>query len=435
MRFESNARTYPLHLPLVPVEGRGAQLRDASGRWFYDCLAGAGAAALGWNHPVICEAIQSVLSSGAPLLTLDFPTPLRDAFFEELVRTLPPELANDCVVHLCGPSGANAVEAALSVAEIATGGDEHVAMEGAFHGCTRGARGVSTGGGLRHAGTVLNKGTYFLPFPQDYRCPFQVGGAESVERATQMAENLLFSPHSPLTRPASIITECVQGEAGSLPAPSAWLKALRAGSERRGIPLIVDEIQAGVCRTGKTWSFEHGDIVPDILVASKGLGAGLPIAVIVLRESLNKWRPGAFTGTFRGNAMAFASATAMLRFAREQELAKRATQLGDRLHAALARLQKNSALIGEVRGRGLMLGVDIVDPDAAADRRGTRPPSALRARRLQRACFEEGLIVEVGGANVNVIRFLPPLTITAAEVDIISELFARALRRSEGDAS
>jgi diaminobutyrate-2-oxoglutarate transaminase len=434
MRFESNARTYPLHLPLIPVEGRGAQLRDVSGRWFYDCLAGAGAAALGWNHPVIHEAIQSVLASGAPLLSLDFPTPLRDAFFDELLRSLPPELANDAVVHLCGPSGANAVEAALTVAEIATGGDEHIAMEGAFHGCTRGARSVSTGGGLRHAGVALNKGTYFLPFPQDYRCPFQVGGAESLKLATQVADNLLFSPHSPLTKPASIITECVQGEAGSIPAPAAWLQALRERSQRRGIPLIVDEIQAGVCRTGKTWSFEHSGIVPDILVASKGLGAGFPIAVIVLREHLNTWKPGAFTGTFRGNALAFASATATLRFAREQELAKRVEQLGERLLNALIRIQKGSQSIGDVRGRGLMLGIDIVDPDAPADRRGTRPPSPVRARRLQRACFEEGLIVEVGGANVNVIRFLPPLTITQAEVDIISELFARALRRSESEA-
>jgi diaminobutyrate-2-oxoglutarate transaminase len=432
MRLESNARTYPLHLPLVPVEGRGAQLRDASGRWFYDCLAAAGAAALGWNHPVINEAIQSVLASGAPLLTLDFPTPLRDAFFDELLRSLPPELSADAVVHLCGPSGANAVEAALTAAEIATGGDEHIAMEGAFHGCSRGARGVSTGGGLRRAGNVLQKSAHFLPFPQEYRCPFGVGGAESVRLASCMAENLLFGPHSALTKPASIIVECVQGEAGSLPAPAAWLRSLRGYADRRGIPLIADEIQAGVCRTGKTWSFEHSGIVPDIMVASKGLGAGIPIAVIVMRRSVNVWKPGAFTGTFRGNSMAFATAAATLRFARENNLAQQAALLGEQLLGALRRVQAASTCIGEVRGRGLMAGVDVVDPDAPADRRGTRPPAARLARRLQRACFEEGLIVEVGGAYENVIRFLPPLIVTAAEVDIIADLFARAVHKIEG---
>jgi diaminobutyrate-2-oxoglutarate transaminase len=434
MKFESNARTYALNLPLVPVEGSGAQLRDASGRWYYDCLAAAGAAALGWNHPVINEAIQTVLASGAPLLTLDFPTPFRDAFCEELLRTMPPELAADGVVHLCGPSGANAVEAALTAAEVATGGDEHIAMEGAFHGCTRGARGVSTGGGLRRAGNALEKRAYFLPFPQEYRCPFGVGGAESVQLASRMAENLLFGPNTPLTKPASLIVECVQGEAGSLPAPAAWLRTLRECASRRGIPLIADEIQAGVCRTGATWSFEHGGIVPDIVVASKGLGAGVPIAVMVMRRDLNTWKPGAFTGTFRGNTMAFATATALLRFAREQDLATRVGVLGERLLAALRRVQNSASSIGEVRGRGLMAGVEIVDPDAPPDARGTRPPAAQRARALQRACFEEGLIVEIGGAYENVVRFLPPLTITAAEVEIIADLFARAVRKAEGAA-
>ncbi len=431
MIVESNARTYPLHLPLVPVEGKGTQLRDASGRWFYDCLAGAGAAALGWNHPVVRAAIEEVLASGAPLLTLDFPTPYQDAFVAELLRSLPPELRDDGVVHLCAPSGANAIEAALTVAEIATGGDEHVALEGAFHGCTRGARGVSTGGGLRRAGNALDKRTHFLPVPQEYRCPFRVGGAESVRLATCVAENLLFSPHSPLAKPASLLVECVQGEAGSLPAPAAWLRALRDGATRRAIPLIADEIQAGVCRTGTTWSFEHSGVVPDIVVASKGLGAGVPIAVIVMRRRLNTWRPGAFTGTFRGNTMAFATATATLRFAREQNLAQQVAAVGEHLLASLRSAQRNARSIGEVRGRGLMLGVDIVDLEAPADRRGTRPPAPEQARRLQRACFEEGLIVEVGGAHGNVIRFLPPLTITVAEVDIIGELFARALRKSE----
>jgi diaminobutyrate-2-oxoglutarate transaminase len=432
MRFESNARTYALNLPLVPVEGRGAQLRDASGRWFYDCLAAAGAAALGWNHPVITEAIQTVIASGAPLLTLDFPTPFRDAFLDELLRTLPPELAVDAVVHLCGPSGANAVEAALTVAEVATGGDEHIAFEGAFHGCTRGARGVSTGGGLRRAGNVLDKRTHFLPFPQEYRCPFGVGGAQSVELASRMAENLLFGPSSPLGKPASIIAECVQGEAGSLPGAASWLRTLRECASRRGIPLIADEIQAGVYRTGAAWSFEHAGIVPDIVVASKGLGAGVPIAVIVMRGGLNVWKPGAFTGTFRGNTMAFATATAMLRFAREHDLAARVAVLGERLLAGLRRIQSTSSTIGDVRGRGLIAGVEIVDPDAPGDARGTRPPAAARARKLQQACFEEGLIVEIGGTHENVVRFLPPLTITAAEIDAITDLFARALRKTEG---
>lgn len=429
MRAESNARTYARHLPLVPVEGRGVMIRDVSGRWFYDCLAGAGAASLGWNHEVVSEAIQRVLSSGVPWLTLDLPTPIRDAFMEELLRAMPAELARDGVIHLCGPGGANAIEAALVVAEAATGASEHVAMQGGFHGCSRGARSIS--GSLRTGRQDASDRCHFLPFPQRYRCPHGVGGDEGVRLSQRAAERLFSGAGRPAGGFASIVVECVQGEAGSLPAPAAFVQTLRACASEHGIPLIADEVQAGVCRTGAMWSFEHSGVVPDIVVASKGLGGGVPIAVIVMKSALNVWDAGAFTGTFRGNAMAFAASTAVLQFIRDQDLCRAVDARGAQLMSGLERIGMRTGMIGEVRGKGLMIGVEIVERDSEADPRGVRPASRRGARQLQRACFDEGLIVEVGGRDDNVIRFLPPLTVSAAEIEAIVELFGRAVSRSE----
>jgi diaminobutyrate-2-oxoglutarate transaminase len=427
-KHESGARTYSRHFALTPVEGKGVWIRDQTGRWLLDCVGGAGAAILGWSHPVVNEALQSVLSSGAPLLSLDLPTPLRDRFTDELLMSLPPDLARDAVIHLCAPSGANAIEAALAVAEIATGNSEHIGVEGGFHGCTQGARAVSSGGGLRQHLPSVYRAAHFLPLPQDYRCPFGVGGQQSVELAIRAASHLLLDPHSPVVHPASLIVECVLGEGGSIPAPCAWLRALRQFSEQAGIPMIADEVQAGMGRTGSTWSFEHSGIVPDIVAISKGLGGGVPIAVIVMKSKLNTWQPGAFTGTFRGSALAFAAGAAVLRFAREENLPHRAAVSGHRLVQALQQIQAAEPCIGEVRGLGLMVAAEIVDLQAPPDWRGVRPPAPELARSIQRECFDRGLMVELGGVYDNVVRFLPPLIISGEEIDFVVSQFADGVR-------
>jgi diaminobutyrate-2-oxoglutarate transaminase len=180
-------------------------------------------------------------------------------------------------------------------------------------------------------------------------------------------------------------------------------------------------------RTGRAWAFEHAGIEPDMMVISKGIGGGLPIAVLVLRPELNVWEPGAFTGTFRGNALAFAAAEATLRFARESGLGGHVTAVGRRMLAGLTEATSGTAGVGEVRGVGLMLGVEIVDGGADPDERGVLPPDSAGARRIQGRCFERGLLVEIGGAYGNVVRFLPPLIITEAEADEAVELFAAAV--------
>lgn len=426
---ESAAATYSRRLPIRPVEARGARVRADDGRWYVDCLAAAGAMSLGWNHPAVNEAVMKTVSSGEPLLSLDFHTPSRDRFVEELLSILPVRLATDASVHLCSPSGASAVEAALMLAEIATGGREHIGVQGGFHGCTRAARAASSGGGLRRQPVVLSPHASFLPYPQEYRSPFGVGGERGVELAIAAAE-AVTRPHSGVTAPASLIAEFVLGEGGVIPAPARWGQALRRTASTLGVPLIADEVQAGMYRTGPAWAFQHSGIEPDMMVISKGLGSGIPIAVLVVRKEFDVWEPGAFTGTFRGNAMAFAAASAVIRFARENGLRRQVTARGKIFLDGLNAVASDSALVGDVRGVGLMLGVEIVDPDVPWPDDAGAPAPELAAR-IQQACLQHGLIVETGGQYGNVVRFLPPLTIDEPDIAAALNAFDAALSAVE----
>ncbi|EPH44074.1 putative Diaminobutyrate--2-oxoglutarate aminotransferase [Streptomyces aurantiacus JA 4570] len=477
---ESAARTYARALPIVPVRARGMTIEGADGRRYLDCLSGAGTLALGHNHPVVLESIRTVLDSGAPLHVLDLATPVKDAFTTELFRTLPPALADRARIQFCGPAGTDAVEAALKLARTATGREGLLAFTGAYHGMTAGA--LEASGGARDVRVAR------LPYPQDYRCPFGIGGARGAELAARWTENLLDDTKSGVPAPAAMILEPVQGEGGVLPAPDAWLRRMREITAARGIPLIADEVQTGVGRTGAFWAVEHSGIVPDILVLSKAIGGSLPLAVVVYRDDLDVWPPGAHAGTFRGNQLAMAAGAATLAYVRENRLADRAAVLGSRMLAGLRSLAADHPCIGEVRGLGLMLGVELVDPGepgpgagesgAAArvrpgpqqhalpqqqalplphpqhslpQQRGhqkqpqpqphtqshdlpdTRPhPAAPElAVAVQRECLRRGLIVELGGRHSSVVRLLPPLTITDEQATAVLDRLADALAAAE----
>ncbi|EGX61191.1 class III aminotransferase [Streptomyces zinciresistens K42] len=351
---ESAARTYARALPIVPVRARGLTIEGADGRRYLDCLSGAGTLALGHNHPVVLEAIRKVLDSGAPLHILDLATPVKDAFVTELFRTLPPGLARNARVQFCGPAGTDAVEAAFKLVRAATGRSGILAFSGAYHGTTAGAREASGGAGDVRVAR--------LPCPQDYRCPFGVGGARGAELAARWTESVLDDPKSGVPQPAGMILEPVQGEGGVVPAPDEWLRRIRRITADRSIPLIADEVQTGVGRTGSFWAVEHSGITPDVMVLSKAIGGSLPLAVIVYRDELDVWQPGAHAGTFRGNQLAMAAGTATLAHVRENRLAERAARLGAHMLGQLRGLAADFPCVGDVRGRGLMIGVEVVDP-------------------------------------------------------------------------
>jgi diaminobutyrate-2-oxoglutarate transaminase len=430
---ESAARTYARHLPIVPVRAAGMTVYGADGRVYLDCLAGAGTLALGHNHPVAISAIRRVLDSGAPLHVLDLATPVKDEFTETLLGVLPRELAADARIQFCGPSGADAVEAALKLARTATGETGLITFTGAYHGMTAATLAASGNTSARTAARVSDAGVTRLPFPQDYRCPYGVGGEGGVRIATERLRRLLADPGSGLTPPAALLVEPVQGEGGVIPAPDDWLRAVRETTRAHCIPLIADEVQTGLGRTGALWGVDHAGIAPDVMVLSKAIGGGLPLAVIVYRSSLDRWTEGAHAGTFRGHQLAMAAGTATIKYVLEHDLSTRARKVGERIERALREAARQYPVIGDVRGRGLMLGIEIVYPDAAPDALGARPAAPGLARRLRADAVERGLLVELGGHHGAVLRLLPPLTITDAEADRVIGILTDALAQLSRD--
>lgn len=424
---ESNARSYPRRLPIAIQEAEGIYVKDMDGKVYYDCLAGAGTLALGHNHAVVVDAIKQMLDSKRPLHTLDLTTPLKEQFVDELFASLPEEFAKNARIQFCGPTGGDAIEAAIKLVKTATGNRSILSFQGGYHGSTHAAMSLSGTLGQKEKVNGLIPDVHFMPYPYAYRCPFGVGGEQTHELSSRYIENLLDDPESGIVSPAGMIFEVVQGEGGSIPAPVEWLREMRRITQERNIPLIIDEVQTGLGRTGKLFAIEHAGIIPDVLVLSKAIGGSLPLSVVIYNSKLDVWKPGAHIGTFRGNQMAMAAGLATLKFIKEHDVPGKVEKLGQHLRNHLNELKLDVNCIGDVRGRGLMVGVEIVNAKAALDRLGHYPQYPELARRIQQECFHRGLILEVGGRHSSVMRFLPPLIVTQEQLDEIARLFSEAV--------
>ncbi|HZG70905.1 MAG TPA: aspartate aminotransferase family protein [Chondromyces sp.] len=427
---ESNARSYPRRLPLAIKRAEGIYVTDMDGKQYIDCLAGAGTLALGHNHAVVREAIEDVMQSYIPLHTLDLTTPVKEAFVDEVFASLPQSFAEKAKIHFCGPTGADAIEAALKLVKTATGNRAILSFQGGYHGSTHGTLSITGTIGPKKNIHALVPDTHFLPYPYEYRCPFGVG-KEGHRIGTTYIESLLDDPECGIVKPAGIVVEIVQGEGGAIPAPIEWLKELRRITRERDIPLIIDEVQTGIGRTGKMFAFEHAGIEPDVLVLSKAIGGSLPLSVVVYDRRLDKWEPGTHIGTFRGNQMAMAAGKATLRFVKENHLPEHAHKIGIYLTAQLKTLQKQMSSIGDVRGRGLMIGIEIINPTKQPNQIGSYPAYPELARKIQQECFNRGLILEVGGRFGTVIRLLPPLIISKEQIDEVLQRFQEAITSAE----
>ncbi|MGV9252872.1 aminotransferase class III-fold pyridoxal phosphate-dependent enzyme [Streptomyces sp. NPDC003697] len=432
---EPAARTYARALPIVPVRARGLTIEGPDGRRYLDCLSGAGTLALGHNHPVVLEAVRRVLDSGAPLHALDLPTPVQDAFVAELCRTLPAGLAGQARVRFCGPTATDAVETAFAVVRAATGRTGIVALAGASPGTTAEV--------LAASGPAAGAGVAQPLFPRDHRAPWGAGGAEGTQLAARWTESVLGGPVAGEPLPAGVILEPVRCEGGVPAPPDDWLRRVRRVTADRSVPLIADETETGLGRTGAFWAVEHSGIAPDVMVLSKAVGGSLPLAVIVHRDDLDVWRPGDRAGVFRGNQLAMAAGTATLVHVRENRLADRAARLGSRMLSRLRALAGQLPCLGDVRGRGLMIGLHLVDPQGeperspgsgdggdaapAAARAQPRPTATQLAAAVQRECLRRGLLVDLGGRHAGVVRLLPPLTISDDQAEAVLDRLADAV--------
>ncbi|MFW0700011.1 diaminobutyrate--2-oxoglutarate transaminase [Pantoea sp. R13S299] len=424
--FESNVRSYPRKLPFAIAKAQGVWITDVENNQYLDCLAGAGTLALGHNHPDVLQSIQHVITSGLPLHTLDLTTPLKDEFSEYLLSLLPGQGKEYCL-QFTGPSGADAVEAALKLAKKHTGRSGIISFSGAYHGMTHGALSVTGNLSPKEAVDGMMPEVQFMPYPHLYRCPLGIGGEAGVKALTYYFENLINDVESGVRKPAAVILEAVQGEGGVNPAPAEWLQRIRKVTKEHGILLIIDEVQAGIARTGKFFAFEHAGIEPDIIVMSKAVGGGLPLAVLGIKKEFDAWSPGHHTGTFRGNQLAMATGLTTLKLLKNNNIADKVAAQGEWLKGKLGELQQRYPVIGNVRGLGLMIGIELVKPDEAADHMGSFPADGELSALVQKKCFENGLILERGGRHGSVLRLLPSLLITDAELDVFMDKFENAL--------
>jgi diaminobutyrate-2-oxoglutarate transaminase len=422
--LETAAVSYPKAVPIAFEEGRGATVRDVDGNIYIDFFGGAGVLNVGHCNPEVVEAAKLQMEK----LThcLDFPTPVRMELVEELRSLLPGKLKKDAKVFFVAPTGSDAVESAIKLAKFNTHRICVIAFEGGYHGMTSGALTVTANKNFKKNFTPMIPEVHFVPYAYCYRCVFGREYPNCELECAKYLEHLLDDPESGVVDPAALIIEIVQGEGGSIPAPDEFIVEVRRITSEYSIPLIVDEIQAGMCRTGKMWSCEHSGITPDIMTISKGIGGGLPLSAVVFDERFDTWEKGAHIGTFRGHVVAMAAAVATLRFIKRHRLWDHAAKLGEEIFLPrLMELKDESKYIGDVRGRGMMIGIEFVK-----DKKTKRPwPEIIQ--KVQKACYEKGLITEVGGHYRNVIRFLPPLVLTKELAETGLDIFAEAVKEVE----
>jgi diaminobutyrate-2-oxoglutarate transaminase len=419
-RHESSARSYPRRIPIAIDHAAGPYVTDLDGQTYIDFLSGAGVLALGHNHPRVAAAVEEQL--GRLVHGLDFPTAIKQQFTEGVLGMLPAAIRDDYLVHFCGPTGADAVEAAIKLCKTSTGGSEVLAFQGAYHGCTAGAMAVTGSTAAKQRVASPMPGVHFFPFSYCHRCPLGLRPDSCATNCATYFERSLGDPHAGIARPAAAIIEIVQGEGGNVPAVAQFAQRVRRATAELGIPLIVDEIQSGFGRTGTWFAFEQYDIVPDVVLSSKALGGiGLPVSVMLYRRELDAWAPGSHIGTFRGNNLAFAAGVAALRVMRDEDVLGNVRRSGRVLSEHLDVLRRELAIVADTRRSGLMAGIELADP------RG-RPDETIRiALTAQRRALEYGLIVELGGRDDSVLRLLPPLNIERDVLERACAILRRAL--------
>ncbi len=424
IQSESQVRSYPRRIPIAITKAKGALVEDEQGHTFLDCLAGAGVLALGHNHPDINHAIINAIQNDCPQQTLDLTSPAKCLFIDALLDALPAAFAQNCALQFCGPTGADAVEAAIKLAKIVTGRENICSFYGGYHGMTHGALALTGNLSAKAHVTNLMPGVHFLPYPYAFRSPF-LHSNTITEQSLHFIRSQLSDPESGITLPAAIIVEPIQGEGGVIPAPIAWLKGLRALCDEFNILLIFDEVQSGFGRTGKMFAFEHADIQPDILIMSKALGGGLPLAIIAFDKALDAWTPGQHTGTFRGNQLAMVAGTASLNIIKRDNLLEKVNVLGAFIKKELQKIQQNIPEIGEVRGKGFMLGIEFVSHKKDTLGHPQSHPEFCKA--VQQEALKRGIICEIGGRHGAVLRLLPPLIITQKQAEHIVNTLSQAI--------
>ncbi|MGR5212395.1 diaminobutyrate--2-oxoglutarate transaminase [Vibrio rotiferianus] len=391
---ESNVRSYSNSFPVVFRRAKGSWLETEQGERYLDFLAGAGSLNYGHNNPVLKQALLEYIEMDGITHGLDMHSEAKAAFLEALNQYILQPRALDYKVQFTGPTGTNAVEAAIKLAKKVTGRSSIVAFTNGFHGCTAGA--LAATGNQHHrqgAGSSLNNVT---------RIPFE--GYAGID-GLKLFETMLTDNSAGMDKPAAVLLETVQGEGGLNVASNEWLQRLSKLCKAHDILLIVDDIQAGCGRTGTFFSFEPSGIKPDMVTLSKSIGGyGLPMAIVLLKPELDKWKPGEHNGTFRGNNHAFVTAAKALEtYWSNDRFEVHIKRCSNMVEEVIQRsVQRFPELFVQCKGRGMMIGIECKNGEISGD--------------IAKACFESGMVIETAGPNDEVVKFFCPLTISEAEL-------------------
>jgi 4-aminobutyrate aminotransferase len=393
--------SYPRDYPFVISHGRGTEAWDVDGNRFLDFAAGIAVCATGHAHPKVVAAVQEAAAKFLHISS-DYWHEGMTALAERLSALVP--LGEPGMSFFC-QSGTESVEGALKLARYVTGRGRIIAFLGSFHGRTMGSLALTSSKYTQQAGFFPTMpGVTHVPYPNSYR-PLFAGSDQG--RAVLDYIRMLFERNVPAQEVAAIVVEPLQGEGGYLVPPDGFLAGLRQICDEHGILLIFDEVQSGVGRTGKMFCAEHSGVKPDIMTVAKGLGSGMPIGAVVAKQSImRKWKKGAHGNTFGGNPVCCAAANATIELVREQYAAN-AARVGAHFMKRLAALKGDYPCIGDLRGRGLMIGLELIEKDGS--------PARALVDRLLHTAYQNGLLLLSCG--VSTLRFMPPLCVTEAEVD------------------
>jgi len=407
---------------LVAESAAGVWVTDVDGNVFLDCNAGVAVCSTGHCHPEVVRTIQDQAAKLIHICGTDYYYSSMPELAKKLDEIVP--IKGPTLTHF-GNSGTEAVEAALKLAMHATGREKFISFLGSFHGRTLGSLSLTSSKAAQRLGfkrQVLD--VVHMPFPNEYHNPFSAedcGEGGVVQGAVNWIENRLFKTTTPPEEVAAIVVEPVQGEGGYIPAPAGFLQEMRRICDEHGILLIVDEVQSGMGRTGKMFALEHYGVEADIVCIAKGIASGLPLGACVSRADLMDWKPGAHASTFGGNPVAIAAAMTTIELL-QNELVRNSAEVGAYLKTGLEKLAAKHDCIGDVRGMGLMIGVEFVK-----DRALKQPDAELRDR-VEMASFNRGLILL--GCGANSIRWSPPLILTRENVDVALDIFDDAIGAS-----
>jgi 4-aminobutyrate aminotransferase len=421
----------------VADRGEGCWLTDVDGNQFLDFAAGIAVCSTGHCHPTVVEAIERQTRKLIHIGGTDFYYDGMPDLAERLADTTP--WGRESTRVFFTNSGTESVEAAFKLARYATGRKRMIAFQGAFHGRTFGSLSLTASKITQVRGfSPLVPGVTHVPYGYCYRCPYHLTYPTCDMHCVWTLDDSLFSSMCPPDEVAAVIVEPIQGEGGYIVPPKGWLEALREITRKHGILLIFDEVQCGFGRTGKMWAFQNWNAEPDMITSAKGIASGLPLGALITRKDLMDWPPGSHATTFGGNPIACAAATATLDVLQAGVLAN-AAESGQYLIERLQDLQRKHSCIGDVRGIGLMIGMEMIDDssengasDALAGSslgRGLFPGrNAERRNRVVQAAFQKGLILL--GCGRNTVRFSPPLIVSRSEIDIAVEILSECLKET-----